>query len=493
MLECQSHLAGCLRVPCLTATFHSSSVDLRQQRLWKQSSKMVMTTMTREPWQATKWGVVSHPCLPLPLLGVTSQHPLMAHCLLHLHPGIGHLRMKQLPTLPTLELGHSGLHSSEYQHNPQSPASQQLSGVLPAQHSRTWHRPDSGEAMLVPQPSLVAAECSGASESHPNFASQHDICQAALETTQQATIEEVGDLQPPAQPFLSCLSWAIQHILSLNLQKLSLPIHLQLKIVQSMHHSNDVICVVQALSGQQFDEEAQQSAYMSNASHGLVGTSPSVSVGVRAADAADSPASQPSHVAAQVPDDTQHSVPAQASAADTCAIEQQQTTASNDGLVAAGSYDTLTAAAASVHATALEEDLPASDAETDLSSVGLQRGRQGAQCRDKLQFAGICKIMLPPVHGGVCLKLHGFNCPNCQLIHTTNCRCICTGRLPLRHKPCLPNSADSAIPEVPAQPASISQRYISYTCTQITSKYDQPEITVRTHVCMHAPHIAVSW
>lgn len=101
-----------------------------------------------------------------------------------------------------VELGHSGLHDSEYQHNPQSPASQQLSEVVPTQHSHKWHKPDSGEAGQVPQLSLAAAECSGASESRPHFASQHDMCQAAPETTQQATIEEVGDPQPPAQPFL---------------------------------------------------------------------------------------------------------------------------------------------------------------------------------------------------------------------------------------------------------------------------------------------------
>lgn len=100
-----------------------------------------------------------------------------------------------------VELGHSGLHNSEYQHNLQSPASQQLSGVVPTQHSHDWHRPDSGEALLVPQPSLIAAQCSGASESHPRSASQLDICQAALETTQQATIEEVSALHPAAPPF----------------------------------------------------------------------------------------------------------------------------------------------------------------------------------------------------------------------------------------------------------------------------------------------------
>lgn len=153
-----------------------------------------------------------------------------------------------------------------------------------------------------------------------------------------------------------------------------------------MNHSHDVSHVMQALSGQQYDEEAQQSAYISNESHGQIGTSTSVSLGVRAADAANSPASQRSHAAAKVPAATQHSVPAQASATDTRVHEQQQTTASNDGLVAADSYDTLNAGAASVHATALQEDLPASDAETDLTSVGLQHGRRHAKSRHKLQL-----------------------------------------------------------------------------------------------------------
>ena len=156
----------------------------------------------------------------------------------------------------------------------------------------------------------------------------------------------------------------------------------------SVHQSSEVSQLAQALSGQQYDEEAQQSAYVSTESHGHggTGTSPSVSAGARASSANNSPASQPSLVAAEALAAAQHFVPAQASAADVNAHEQQQTTASNDGLVAAGSYDTQqdAAAAASVHATAPEEDLQASDAETDLSSVGLQHGRRHAQSRHTL-------------------------------------------------------------------------------------------------------------
>ena len=131
----------------------------------------------------------------------------------------------------------------------------------------------------------------------------------------------------------------------------------------------------QALSGQPYDEEAQQSAYSSRDSPGQTGVSPSVSL----ADAgtANSHGSQPSsHVAAQGLASIQHSVPAQVLAGNSSVNVQQQTTASNDGLVAGGSYDTQQDVAASVHATALEEELPASDGETDMSSADWQTGRQ---------------------------------------------------------------------------------------------------------------------
>ena len=157
-----------------------------------------------------------------------------------------------------------------------------------------------------------------------------------------------------------------------------------------MHRSRDDSHVAQALSGQQYDEEAQQSAYVATESHGRTGTSPSVSLGAKASNANNSPASQPSLAAAETLAAAQHFVPAQASAANVNAHEQQQTTASNDGLVAGGSCDTQQdAAAASVHATALEEDLPASDAETDLSSVGLQHGSRHAQSRHILAAINI--------------------------------------------------------------------------------------------------------
>ena len=63
--------------------------------------------------------------------------------------------------------------------------------------------------------------------------------------------------------------------------------------------------------------------------------------------------------------------------------QQHQTSASNDGLNASareGSIE-LQHAAASVNAqgTVVEEELPVSDAETDLSSVGFRHSAQGGQ------------------------------------------------------------------------------------------------------------------
>lgn len=134
--------------------------------------------------------------------------------------------------------------------------------------------------------------------------------------------------------------------------------------------------VAQALSGQPFDEEAQQSAYHSLESPGQTGMTPSTSLGDDGI-ANNTPGSQPSsHVAAQGLTSVQHHVPADANAGDAFVIAQQQTTASNDGLIAGASYDTQQDAAASVHATDLDDELPASDGETNMSSAGRQTGQQ---------------------------------------------------------------------------------------------------------------------
>ena len=130
------------------------------------------------------------------------------------------------------------------------------------------------------------------------------------------------------------------------------------------------------MSGQQFDEEAQQSAYKSvSASQGHADTSPSTSVGIGTAslDLMASVVAEPIHAAAAA---AHPSTSADTSAAGLPQNVQQQTTASNDALAAGGLYDMQQHAAASVHATVSEEDCPASDAETDLSSVGLLSGRQ---------------------------------------------------------------------------------------------------------------------
>ena len=143
-----------------------------------------------------------------------------------------------------------------------------------------------------------------------------------------------------------------------------------------MPASNQRLLALQAMSGQQFDEEAQQSAYKSvSESQGHADTSPSTSLGIGTGslDLMASIAAEQLHAAAAV---AHPATSADASAAGLPHNVQQQTTASNDALAAGDSYDVQQHAAASVHATVSEEDCPASDAETDLSSVGLLSGRR---------------------------------------------------------------------------------------------------------------------
>lgn len=60
------------------------------------------------------------------------------------------------------------------------------------------------------------------------------------------------------------------------------------------------------------------------------------------------------------------------------ASQQQQTTTSNDGLHVESSFEHQHAAASvNAHGTVVEEELPVSDAETDLSSVGIRHSAQG--------------------------------------------------------------------------------------------------------------------
>lgn len=97
---------------------------------------------------------------------------------------------------PGLEHGRSVMYDSEYQYNSASPASQQRSEDSHTQRSHKRHKADSGEALPAPWPSsalLLAPECSGASQGASQAASQQGMCQAAPETTQQATIEEVRE------------------------------------------------------------------------------------------------------------------------------------------------------------------------------------------------------------------------------------------------------------------------------------------------------------
>ncbi|DBA69628.1 TPA: hypothetical protein ACH3X2_012691 [Trebouxia sp. C0005] len=224
---------------------------------------------------------------------------------------------KATSALP-IEQGHSVVYDSECRLATQSPVSQQHFGLSTAASGRKRQRAENDTA----EPShaactLLSPECSEASQGHLHTV-HTEACQAAPEFTQQATIQ-------------------------------------------------------QAMSGQQFDEEAQQSAYMS-VSQGHADTSPSTSLGIRTAslDLMASVAAEPLYAAAAA---THLATSADTSAAGLPQNVQQQTTASNDALAVGDSYDMQQHAAASVHATVSEEDCPASDAETDLSSVGLLSGR----------------------------------------------------------------------------------------------------------------------
>ena len=110
-----------------------------------------------------------------------------------------------------LEQGHSVVCGSNQVQTTQSPASQHLSGFSPSQQGQKRARADSGIAELAAQASpglTLSPECSGASQGHPQGASQHEMCQIALETTQQATIQEVRHL-----PLLHMLLLVDAHVL----------------------------------------------------------------------------------------------------------------------------------------------------------------------------------------------------------------------------------------------------------------------------------------
>lgn len=88
------------------------------------------------------------------------------------------------------------------------------------------------------------------------------------------------------------------------------------------------------------------------------------------------------------------------------ASQHQQASASNDGLPPENSQQHA-AASVNAHGTGLEEELPISDAETDLSSVGLRRSAQGRHALPPLQATvntmnkvsstvlGLCAFDLP--------------------------------------------------------------------------------------------------
>ena len=98
---------------------------------------------------------------------------------------------------PGLEQGHSVVYDNNHAHSTQSPASQHISGLSPAQQIHKQARSASGNAELAEQAEsglMLSPECSGASQGHLQDTSQHEMCQMAPEPTQQATIQEVHHL-----------------------------------------------------------------------------------------------------------------------------------------------------------------------------------------------------------------------------------------------------------------------------------------------------------
>lgn len=260
---------------------------------------------------------------------------------------------KATSALP-IERGHSVVYDSKYRLATQSPVSQQQIGLSTAASGRKRQRAENDiHAARV----LLSPECSEASQGHPHTAQHTEACHAAPEITQQATIQE-------------------------------------------------------AMSGQQFDEEAQQSAYKSvSESQGHADTSPSTSLGIGTAslDLMASVAAEQLYAAAAAA--AHPATSADTSAAGLPHNVQQQTTASNDALAAGDSYDMPQHAAASVHATVSEEDCPASDAETDLSSVGLLSGRRqrdkGRQRLPDPAGSPAIDVLIQPASGA--LRAHAGN------------------------------------------------------------------------------------
>jgi len=99
---------------------------------------------------------------------------------------------KATSALP-IERGHSVVYDSEYRLATQSPLSRQQFGLSTAASGRKRQRAETD----IAGPShaarvLLSPECSEASQGHPHTAQHTEACQAAPETTQQATIQEVS-------------------------------------------------------------------------------------------------------------------------------------------------------------------------------------------------------------------------------------------------------------------------------------------------------------
>ena len=108
-----------------------------------------------------------------------------------------------------IERGHSVVYDSEFQHAPRSPGFQQHIGVPAAASGHKRQRTDSGTASPAHQQQaaslMLSPECSEASQGHVQVAQHHETCQAAPETTQQATIQEVSSVKEHGSSMLAKL------------------------------------------------------------------------------------------------------------------------------------------------------------------------------------------------------------------------------------------------------------------------------------------------
>ena len=338
-----------------------------------------------------------------------------AHLTARQHPSSINSRLPVTPALHQLSPASAGRSQLEHRESvvfdndsqvlASSPSSQQLS-ELPAYSSKRQRVYSSAAPHSA---RLHSPEGSAASQGHPHT-SVH-LCQAAHNTSQEGIVEEVHFygicnhischiLESPTswmQSIHLCLAFVSQaeckqilwkHLLTpvfaacrsaaimpatsqTQMQRLCMTFAAS----PSMHALcsgclSDIYCMqLQARSGQQYDEEAQQSVHNDPAvSYSQDNASPSVSLDTAPAaiQYVPLPAVVSHGTSAHTAGDHSH---------DHSHANQQHATASNDGSPTGNSLQSQQNAAASIQATGHAEDTPASDAETDLSAIGPVRVR----------------------------------------------------------------------------------------------------------------------